>query len=326
MTTKELVSEILTKKKNSGTTIDSVFFVGCGGSFAAQYPAKYFLERESRKLKVAMYTSNEFVYSAPKSCGPSSIVIACSMRGTAETGEAVKVASSLGATTISFYFQESAMTAASDYMVQYFSIAEDGNAIDTSNGFKILELAVEILNQTEGYCHYDEMLSGLKSLDKVYRKAKELSIEPAKTFAEECKDDKVIYVMGSGPSNGAAYIFSICNLMEMQWIHSPTVNFGELLHGPFEAIEDNVPILCLLSTGRTRPIDDRAMRFLKKYDNKLFVLDAKELGLCDIDDSVNEFFCPLVFSSVLQNVYVHELGDARNHPYTTRRYMWKVEY
>ena len=36
MTTKEIIAEVLANKKASGTPVDSVFFVGCGGSFAAE--------------------------------------------------------------------------------------------------------------------------------------------------------------------------------------------------------------------------------------------------------------------------------------------------
>lgn len=327
MTTKEIIAEVLANKKASGTPVDSVFFVGCGGSFAAAFPAFYFLGHESKTLKTAMFTSNEFVHAAPRACGASSIVIACSMRGTAETGEAVKTANSLGATTIGLYVQESEMTRACCYCVPYCSVAEDSNPIQTSNAAIFMQLAAEILFQAEGYEHFDQFMSALAKLDNIYRRAKEESKAPAEKFGKTCKDDEIIYVMGAGPSTGAAYIFSICNLMEMQWIHSPTVNFGELLHGPFETVDKNLPIVCLVSTGRTRPVDERAMRFLRQYGGeRLFVLDAQELGLAELDESVGEYFCPLIFSSLLQNVYLHAIADAKQHPITTRRYMWKVDY
>jgi fructoselysine-6-P-deglycase FrlB-like protein len=76
-------------------------------------------------------------------------------------------------------------------------------------------------------------------LDDIYKDAVKFCKPRAKAFAEAFKNEEFIYVLGAGPSMGAAYIFSICNLMEMQWIHSPTVNHGELLHGAFEAIDKN---------------------------------------------------------------------------------------
>ena len=112
----------------------------------------------------------------------------------------------------------------------------------------------------------------------------------------------------------------------MQWIHSPTVNFAELVHGPFETVDPSLPIVCLVSTGRTRPVDMRAMKFLNTYGRRLYVLDADEIGVASIDSSVAEYFAPLVFSGLLQNLYLHKIADTRNHPISTRRYMWKVAY
>ena len=326
MDIQKIVQEIIAKKKAGQTPLDSVFFVGCGGSYAAQFPAKYLLDHESKSLRTAMYTANEFVYAPPKACGPSSLVIACSMRGTKETGEAVKAAAKTGADIISFYVQESEMTRASTYMVPYTSIAEDSNRFETSNGSQILHLAFELLNQTDGFEYYEAAMAGFDVIDDIYRRAKEYSLPRAERFGQETREDDMIYVMGAGPSTYAAYIFSVCNLMEMQWVHSPTVNFGELLHGPFETVDKNLPIVCLLSEGRTRPMDERAMRFLEKYGERLYVLDAKELGINRIHDRVCEYFCPLLFSALLQNVYLHEMAHARRHPISTRRYMWKVEY
>ena len=326
MTIKEISNSIFDNALAAGKKYNSVFFVGCGGSFAAQYPAYYFLAHESATLSCAMYNSNEFVHATPKSCGENSIVILCSMRGTAETCVAAQVAKQRGATVVSFYVEESDMTRASDYTVKYTSIADDTKPVDGTNGVGILAFACDILHHAEGYANYEKFQEGLAMLDGIYRHAKAILEPEAVRFGTECKDDSVIYVMGAGPCTGAAYIFSICNLMEMQWIHSPTVNFAELVHGPFETVDPSLPIVCLVSTGRTRPVDMRAMKFLNTYGKRLYVLDADEIGVASIDSSVAEYFAPLVFSGLLQNLYLHTIADTRNHPISTRRYMWKVAY
>lgn len=46
MKTKTIISNILARKEGEGG-ITSVYFVACGGSLAAMYPAKYLLESES---------------------------------------------------------------------------------------------------------------------------------------------------------------------------------------------------------------------------------------------------------------------------------------
>ena len=322
----KLVRDIIAQKQQQGITIDSIFFVGCGGSFAVHYPGQYFLAHESKNLKVGMYNSNEFVHAMPKSCNERSVVIACSMRGTAETAEAVKAAKAAGATTVSFYVEESEMTKASDYIIPYISVAKENEPITDTNDVLVLELAVELLEQLEGYDNYPAFCKAIDKLDEIFEQAKVAMRPEAVRLAQECCNDDLIYVMGAGPSTGAAYIFSICNLMEMQWVHSPTVNFAELVHGPFETVDEKLPIVCLLSTGPTRPVDMRAMKFLRTYGKRLYVLDAQQTGLADLDPAVSQYFCQLVLTPMLQQVFLQELAEKKNHPATTRRYMWKVEY
>ena len=47
------------------------------------------------------------------------------------------------------------------------------------------------------------------------------------------------------------------------------------------------------------------------------------VGLCA---SVSEYFNHLIFSPVLNNVYMRQLSYAIKKDYNTRRYMWKVQY
>ncbi|MCP6199192.1 SIS domain-containing protein, partial [Klebsiella pneumoniae] len=49
------------------------------------------------------------------------------------------------------------------------------------------------------------------------------------------------------------------------------------------------------------------------------------VGIDALHASVREYFCGLLHNCVL-DVYNLALATARNHPLTTRRYMWKVEY
>ncbi len=61
---KAIVAEILENKKDDGG-VKNIYFVGCGGSLGALYPAKTFMERESLTLKSGWVSSNEFVHSTP---------------------------------------------------------------------------------------------------------------------------------------------------------------------------------------------------------------------------------------------------------------------
>ena len=188
-----------------------------------------------------------------------------------------------------------------------------------------LLVAVETLQQTAGYENYDKFYEGLGMITGIIRNARKHVQVRAEQFAETYKDDTVIYTMGSGAGYGAAYIEISCIFMEMQWLDSSSIHTGEYFHGPFEITDANRPFMIQISEGSTRELDERALKFLHTYAKRIEVLDAKELGLSTIDASVVDYFNHSLFNNVYP-IYNHELAEKKEHPLSTRRYMWKVEY
>ncbi|WP_320122158.1 SIS domain-containing protein [uncultured Sphaerochaeta sp.] len=320
------IEEIVKARKADGG-LKQVFWVAAGGSNGGFFPAQYFMDRESKSLRSQSFTSNEFFLAPPSSLGKNSLVILCSMRGTAETCDAASLAKERGATTIALYIEESKLTEVCDYSFAYESISYDETEASEMNASYGLFLAMVLLKKLENYEHFDLAIESFSVLDRVYRDAWNYTLPLAKKWAERNKNESVIWVLAGGPAYGAGYIFSICNLEEMQWISSPTVNTCEFVHGPFECTDKNLPMFILISEGRTRPADERVLAFLKKHtDQNIYVLDAKELGLSRIDKRVSEYFNHLLFSPILNNVYLRALAIAKNHDYHYRRYMWQEKY
>lgn len=320
---KKMVGEIIAAKKKHGG-LRQVFFTACGGSFSAQYPAKYFLDTESKKLKrVAILSANEFVHATPASLGEDSLVVAVSYQGTtAETVEAARVAREKGATTITLSQKpDSPLCKNGDYIITYAEKPREESTVADESDYKVLRLALEILEQTEGYAGYDQMVKDFDAVVDICEKAKKKAEKPAQAFADEYKDEKRMYTMGSGPAWNSAYTENICILMEMQWVHSSWIHSGEYFHGPFEITDKDLLFLMLLSTGKTRELDERALKFLKTYARKIETVDAKAYGA----DKVSEYFSGMVIDTVL-GVYNKAFAEARQHPLKTRRYMWKVQY
>jgi len=321
----EIVRDILSKN-----TIDSIFFVACGGSKAACWPALFFLETEAKGLKSMLLTSNEFVYATPAACTEHSIVVACSLRGTPETVEALRTGAKRGAQTVAFTGDpaflgdaEYALARAGNYMVPYRN--SDALPCTEGNAVKLFEFAVELLHQVEGYEGYADMREGLRALDGVIRESVRRAAARADEFAKKYAEKDTIYVIGSGPAYGAAYAFSICSLMEISWIHSPTVHSGEYFHGPFETTSPALPVLLLKSEGPTRPLDERVERFLQEHAGSHSILDARELAMDRLPEAVRGYFSGLVLGGVLSS-YLNRLGEVRRHDRSVRRYMWQVEY
>lgn len=317
---KDIVSGIL-----SGHTIENVAFVGCGASKSELYPGKYFLANASRKLRVAHYTASEFNTDTPDWLGKTTVVITASLSGsTPETVQANSVAKAAGAVVVSVtHVDGSALTKEADYTLIHGFEADYAAKLEKM-GY-VLALALEILEQTEGYDRYESMLAAFDKIFELAEKSARSAVKDAREFAARYADAPVVYVMSSGASTEVAYSTSICLLMEMQWIHSGSFHSGEFFHGPFEIVEKDVPFILLMNEGKTRPVDARALTFLHRFDALTTVIDAKDYGLSGIAKDVATYFNPFLHTAVFR-VYAEELSNIRQHPLTKRRYMWKLEY
>lgn len=97
-------------------------------------------------------------------------------------------------------------------------------------------------------------------------------------------------------------------------------------YGPFEMTDKDVPFMLFMNDGNTRPMDTRALAFLKRMGAKVTVVDAKDYGLANvIPAKVKDYFNPILIDGILR-VYAEAIAEARKHPLTQRRYMWKLEY
>lgn len=319
---KEIVGDI----KGKQSDIDRVMFVGCGASVADLYPGFYFVQHESTKLLSSTMTANEFNYATPQGVDDHTIVITASLGGTTpESIAATKKAHELGAHVISLsHYEGSPIVKEAEYDVIHGFEADYAAKVEKMT--YCLALAVEIVNEFEGYAHYDEMQKGFIGLPDLIQDAVKSVGPSAKEFGEKYKDEKTIYVLSSGATLGAAYSTASFLFMEMQWIAAPTVHTGEYFHGPFEMTETDAPYLLFMNDGKTRHLDARALTFLQRFDAKITNIDAKDFGLASIaSDAVIDYFDPMLLTGVMR-VYAEELAAARKHPLTKRRYMWKLEY
>lgn len=304
--------------------IRNIYFVACGGSMAMMYPVQYIFDRET-EIPTAVYSSNEFVHRMPRALGKGSVVILCSHSGnTPETVEAAKVAREKGAVTIAFSnLLDSPLWKAVEYPVHY-DWGPDSIASEHSNGM-LYRLIFGMLNAISPCKKYSRALDCVNSLQRIYNANKANTAEAANEFGKKYKREKLIYTIASGSCYGVAYSFSVCLLMEMQWINASAIHSGEYFHGPFEITDYDVPFIIIKGLDETRPLDERAHEFCKKYSEKLTVIDAAKLDMEGIDEDLRGYFAPLVVGAVLRQ-YADYLAEHRGHPLSVRRYMWKMEY
>ena len=320
MEIKKIVEEIVKAKQ-----IENIYFVGCGASKADLYPAKYFVEHNS-KLKTALITANEFNYDMPSDVGEKSIVVTASLGGsTPETVTATGKAKELGAAVISLTMEAgSAITKDADYVIVH-GFAKN-YAAKLEKMISALKVAVEVVNQVEGYANYEQMEDGFEKIPALIEKAASQVTVQAKQFAEQYADASQVYVLGSGATAEVAYATSLCLFLEMQWINSASVHSGEFFHGALEITDKDVPFVLFMNEGKTREIDARALTFLQRFDAKVTVIESKDYGLSSVVDASGvDYFNPMLLTAVVR-VHAEKLGELRGHPLSKRRYMWKLEY
>lgn len=323
MTVKEIIREIKQKMDKAGG-LKQVYFVACGGSKAAIFPGFYLLSSEARTFGAATYTSNEFVYAVPKELDERCIAVICSLKATPETVEAVKTANEKGAVTIAMTGSaKTGMAKAGQYVVTYSN--GDSQIYSESNQSNALRIGFEILKQFENYGHYDAAMEAYQYIDGIVEEGKKKVLPEARAWAEKYKEESIFYVLASGSNYGVAYSMACCHFMEMQWKHAVCLHTGEYFHGPFETTDKKLPIVLLMSEGRTRALDERCLKFLKTYAENYTVIDPRELGVNRIDRNVVEFFTPVIMIPI-ERYYVSQMAEATGHSMDLRRYMWQVEY
>lgn len=319
------LGEALTAWTADGRPLSEVFLVACGGSLVDLYPARFFLASEAYRIRADLYTANEFVHTVPKALGDRSVVILCSHGGaTPETVEAARIAQAQGSLTVTLTHNESSEIAAfADRNVVY----EWGDESSVRNNPMAITLALclEILQHAEGFSNHRDFRKAMQQIDEVVAAARRKLHGRTKAFAEAYRDEELFYVVSSGASFGHAYGFAICSLMEMQWLHASAIHSGEFFHGPFEITDKKTSFIVLMNEGRTRPLDERVIAFLERYAEKTEIVDARELGIGVLPESVVDYFNPVLFYSVLCD-YREALAKIRDHPLEMRRYMGKVPY
>ena len=313
------VKAVLGKKK-----INHFYFVACGGSLAFMMPASFIFTREI-DIPASYHPANEFVHMQPKSLGPDSVVITCSHSGTTpETVKATEYARSLGATTIALtHLEDSPLWKAAEYPLHY-DWGKEADSSDLNKGI-LYSLIFHILDGISPSEKYKKGIKSIDGLDTAMKKVREQFKDVTAQWGKKYKRESLIYTMGSGADLGETYSFSICLLMEMQWINSSCIHSGEYFHGPFEVTDFDVPFIIVKGLGCTRPLDERAYNFCSKYSEKIMLIDEAEFDMSDIEEEVREYYSPLLTGAVLRSL-ADALAYERGHDLGVRRYMWMIEY
>ncbi|RKI67465.1 SIS domain-containing protein [bacterium 1xD42-67] len=317
MNAKAVIEGILKEKG----TVKQVYWVACGGSLIDLYPAHFMLNAESATVESGWYTSKEFVLSTPKKLGKDSMVVVCSHSGnTQEAVDAAILAKEAGAAVITLTDGKGSKCDDERFIAWVYPWGEGVPTAEVPSGITLL-LAAELLKAQEGFDKYDALCDGIQKMDGIVAAAKvKVNAEMGEAFAKACQENNFFYILGSGATFSQTYGFAICSLMEMQWQNCAYIHSGEYFHGPFEVTENGVFYFLQMGSGACRPMDERALAFLKTHTDRLMVLDALDHGMDAVDAGVRDYLDSVLFYAM--NVELRAArGRVFDHSPDIRRYM-----
>jgi fructoselysine 6-phosphate deglycase len=305
--------------------LSSVYLLGSGGGYLTHNGLQYLFEQRSTRFPSFQLSASEFIYRNPVLLGEKSLAVLASNTGTTpEVVQAARFAKQRGATVASTTrLADSPLAAASDVAWAY----EDERGVGDPKSFALAILGLALLRAAGDIeaAEYNRHLQALAALPTaLLDAARETESLNART-AEALKDEPIIYVLGSGPNQGTAYCLAMCYLQEMQWKHAASFDAAEFLHGAMEVVTDDVPVILFLGEESTRPIDERAKRFLDRYTAKAHYVDARDLTLPGIAPEMRPFASHFALDAVMSRLAQH-FEAATGHDLDTRRYMFKVDY
>lgn len=300
-----------------------LYFVACGAPNREMLICEYWLQRFSRTLEVRRYFPAEFVNQDPVAIDENTLVVLASHSGTTqETVSAAQFLKDKPCTTVAITQKGDSPLAQEVQNVLLYGESDRG-----AYAMFILLLAFVsgFFNEVEGWDLHDKVIHSLEAFPAALADAIETNDARATEDARIYKDDRILYIVGAGPMFSSAYVFGVCILMEMQWMHVQPLIAAEFFHGPFEIVDETVPLILLIGEDPSRPEAERVVRFCKKYTERLIIYDSADFEMKGIDKEVRPIIAPLILEAALSRMADH-LAVWHNQPLTTRRYMWKTEY
>lgn len=303
--------------------VERIYFVGCGAPNRVMLTLQYWIEQASSTLEVRRYFPAEFITQNPARMDDKTLVVLGSKSGTTqETVDAAEFVKDKPCTTVGATQTADRPLAQA---VQHQLLLGEGDEAHEGMFIVLLALVAGILKETDDWALADKVITSLKALPDALADAAEQNDARASEEARLYKDDYTLYEIASGPCFNTAYVFGVCVLMEMQWMHSYPIEAAEFFHGPFEILDQDTPVILMLGEDPSRPLMERTVRFCKKYTERLMIYDSKDFDMKGVDEDVRAIVAPMILQSALGRLS-QKLAVWHNHPLTTRRYMWKTEY
>jgi len=237
--------------------VDRIFIVACGTSYHAGIVGKYMIEELSR-IPVEVDVASEFRYRNPVITG-STLFIAITQSGeTADTLAAIREAKNLGAKVLIICnVIGSTASRESDFVFYTHSGPEIGVASTKAFTTQIAALYILsiALGKAKGKLQNNRagditgwLIEDLLHLPAKVEQAIELNTQISSIAKDLFKAKDFLY-LGRGINYPIA-LEGALKLKEISYIHAEGYPAGEMKHGPIALIDEDVPVVMIVPSGK----------------------------------------------------------------------------
>lgn len=319
----EQLPEAMALGRELGSRIDRVYMIAHGSANRAMLGLQWWIERLSPTIEVRRYFPSEFLAQDPARLDGRTLVLIASKSGT--TPETVAAAEALrDRACITVGFTQNDASPLARLCPRHFAIGE------TQESFNAIYMLMQalvggLLEAKDGWKLAPKLLRSLAALPEAVADAAVASDARGMADAEALRHDRVLYQVASGPGFTTAYVWGVCIVMEMLWLHSTPLEAAEFFHGPFEVVQRDTPLVLILGEDPSRPLMERVLAFCRKTSDRLFVYDSRDYAMPGVDPEIRPIVAPYVLQHALKRISA-QLSVLHGKPLSERRYMWKGGY
>ncbi|OGP84169.1 MAG: glutamine--fructose-6-phosphate aminotransferase [Deltaproteobacteria bacterium RBG_13_65_10] len=311
----EVVFETCSVPEEVLARIRRVHLVACGTAWHAALEGKFMLE-ELARIPAEVDLASEYRYRNPMT-GPDTLLVVVSQSGeTADTLAALREGKQKGAYTLAISNTErSSIARESDATLYTYAGPEIGVASTkcfTTQLVALYLLAIH-LGRRLGTLSAERAREHLHALLKLPKRMEEvLEMDPqVKAVAKKYAHARDFLYLGRG-TNYPIALEGALKLKEISYIHAEGYPAGEMKHGPIALIDENMPVVVLMTKGRTYEKVVSNLEEVRARDARVIAIatEGDPEILSKVDDALlvpelGEFLTPVLCAVPLQLLAYH---------------------
>ena len=277
-------SYLNTKDKVDITKYKSIKVLACGSATHASLVGKYLIQNYA-DIKVDVLTASEFRYEKLFLSKDDLVIVVSQSGETADTLEALKIANKNGNDTLGIINVKGSSIAREAKKVIYTE-AKTEISVATTKAYLSQVCVFMMMALDAGYkkgiISKEEKESILKEINELPVYMEELINRDYKDIAKILYDKEDIFFVGRQIDYAICMEGSL-KLKEISYIHSEAYAAGELKHGTISLIEDNTPVIAVVTD------DSVALKTISNI-KEVKSRGANVIYLTNRDNDVNDFY------------------------------------